>query len=63
MSPPSATEDGLQRVPLDIYKKLAVVKSTDDTVVYEDSQGRQQRITGLGDEAITAVRSYYCQIH
>lgn len=51
--PPS---DGLQRAPLDIYKKIAIVRSTDDTVHYEDSQGRQQTISGLGDEAISAVR-------
>ena len=52
---PTPPADGLQRAPLDIYKKIAVVRSADDTVTYEDSQGRQQTISGLGDEAISAV--------
>ncbi len=55
MSPSPAPTDGLQRAPLDTYKQLTVVRSKNDAVVYEDSQGRQQRITGLGDEAISAV--------
>ncbi len=53
---PAAPEDGLQRAPLDVYKKIAVVRCTEDSVVYEDSQGRLQRITDLGDEALSAVR-------
>lgn len=55
MSPSPAPIDGLQRAPLDTYKLLTVVRSKNDAVEYEDSQGRQQRITGLGDEAISAV--------
>lgn len=56
MTPSPTPTDGLKRAPLDIYKKLAVVRSADDTILYEDSQGREQRITGLGGEAISAVR-------
>ena len=59
MTPSPAPPDGLQRAPLDIYKKIAVVRSVDDTVSYEDSQGRQQTISGLGNEAISAVRWYH----
>lgn len=57
MTPAPAATDGLQRAPLDIYKQVAIVRSAEDTVLYEDSQGRQQRIT-LGDEALSAVRSF-----
>ena len=66
MTPAPTPTDGLQRAPLDVYKKIAVVRSADDSVTYEDSQGRIQRISGLGNEAISAVRIieyiilYYC---
>jgi len=55
MTPPPAPSEGLQRAPLDTYKQIAVVRNANDTVVYQDSQGKLQRITGLGNEAISAV--------
>mmetsp|Transcript_8492 Transcript_8492/g.9340 ORF Transcript_8492/g.9340 Transcript_8492/m.9340 type:complete len:636 (-) Transcript_8492:57-1964(-) len=54
MSPPAAPAATVQRAPLDVYKKIAVVRSSEDSVVYEDAQGKLQRITGLGDEALSA---------
>ena len=46
---------GLKRAPLDVYKKVAIVRKPGDTVVYEDSQGRVQCITDLGVAALAAV--------
>mmetsp|Transcript_13777 Transcript_13777/g.25953 ORF Transcript_13777/g.25953 Transcript_13777/m.25953 type:complete len:619 (+) Transcript_13777:191-2047(+) len=54
-NPPPAT--GLQRAPLDIYKKITVIREKGDSVVYEDSQGRLQTISNLGDEALSATPS------
>ena len=54
MAPP-APAAGLQRAPLDVYKKITVIRKPEDTVVYEDSHGKLQRITDLGDSALTAV--------
>jgi hypothetical protein len=57
MSPPNPPpSSGLQRAPLDIYKKITVIRERGDCVVYEDSQGRLQTISNLGDEALSAVR-------
>ena len=59
MSPPSASSTaGLKRAPLDVYKKVTIIRKQGDTVVYEDSQGRVQCITDLGDAALAAVRFY-----
>jgi hypothetical protein len=52
---PAPPAPGLQRAPLDVYKKITVIRRPEDTVVYEDSHGRLQRITDLGDSALTAV--------
>jgi hypothetical protein len=46
---------GSQPAPLDVYKKITVIRDKDDCVVYEDSQGRLQRISNLGEEALSAV--------
>ena len=54
---PAPPAPGLQRAPLDVYKKITVIRRPEDTVVYEDSHGRLQRITDLGDSALTATPS------
>lgn len=46
---------GSQPAPLDVYKKITLIRDKDDCVVYEDSQGRLQRISNLGEEALAAV--------
>lgn len=51
---------GSQPAPLDVYKKITVIRDKDDCVVYEDSQGRLQRISNLGEEALSAVSDTFC---
>ena len=72
MSPPSTTPSttpGLQRAPLDVYKKITIVRNSGDSVVYEDSNGNEQRISDLGNAALAVVSAlsiiylcffYYC---
>lgn len=58
MGGPSTTSiptAGVQPAPLDVYKKITVIRDKDDCVIYEDSQGRLQRISNLGEEALLAV--------
>lgn len=55
MSPSPVPTTGLQRAPLDVYKKITVVREKGDSVVYEDSQGKLQTINDLGEEALSAV--------
>jgi len=45
----------LQRAPLDVYKKITIIRNSTDSVVYEDSEGKMQRITDLGDAALAAA--------
>jgi hypothetical protein len=62
MGGPSSTPippSGSQPAPLDVYKKITVIRDKDDCVVYEDSQGRLQRISNLGEEALSAVSLAY----
>jgi len=48
MAPTAAPVLGLKRAPIDVYKKLSVLRSSTDFVVYEDSEGKLQRINDLG---------------
>lgn len=52
-TPPPAT--GLKRAPLDVYKKITVIRDKSDSISYEDSQGKVQHIKDLGEEALSAV--------
>lgn len=53
--PPAA---GLQRAPLDVYKKITVIREKTDSVTFEDSQGQLQHIKDLGEEALSAVSTF-----
>jgi len=55
MSPTQTT--GLKRAPLDVYKKVTIIRKSGDTVAYEDSQGKVRLITDIGDAALTATPS------
>ena len=57
MTPPNPATPGLiQRAPLDVYKKIRIIRNPNDSLEYEDSNGRLQRITDLGESALAAVR-------
>jgi hypothetical protein len=56
MSPtPPPTAGLLQRAPLDVHKKITVIRENGDSVSYEDSQGQLQTIQDLGEGALSAV--------
>jgi len=55
MTPTPPPTAGLQRAPLDVYKKVTVIREKGDSVSYEDSQGNQQTILELGEESLAAV--------
>jgi len=55
MSPTPPPTAGLQRAPLDVYKKITVIRENGDSVSYEDSQGKRQTVQDLGEEALSAI--------
>jgi hypothetical protein len=61
MAPPAPPILGLKRAPIDVYKKVSVLRSSTDFVVYEDSEGRLQRINDLGQsEAAEVCNEHNC---
>lgn len=56
MSPPAPSPTpGLQRAPLDVYRKITVIRDKTDSVTFEDSSGEVQTVQDLGEEAFSAV--------
>ena len=49
----------IKRPPLDVYKKIVIVRKPSDCVTYEDSEGKLQTITDLTDAATTAVSFFF----
>lgn len=60
MAPTAPQILGLKRAPIDVYKKVSVLRSPTDFVVYEDSEGRLQRINDLGQSEAVVV-GYFCE--
>ena len=45
----------IKRPPLEVYKKITVVRKASDAVTYEDADGNLQTITDLTDASTTMV--------
>jgi len=65
MSPPTAPTGHVQRAPLDVYKKITIVRKSTDSVVYETSDGKLKRFSDLGEAALAAVSVHneFCFFH
>ena len=56
MAPSVPPKAGLvARPPLDVNKKVAIIRKPTDGIVYEDVDGKLQRISDLGKAATTSV--------
>lgn len=60
MQPPQPM---IKRPPLDVYKKIVIVRKPSDSVTYEDSEGNLQTITDLTNASTTVVRFFLHLFH